>query len=1502
MFKKLKLTFGITLGVAVAAMAAGPAVATGGARQKAAPTVAQTQKHRLAPAELSSLQPHGKPASTGILRTSFAQKMLKTKATRSDFRSLTADGALKLPRQSSRRAPSLTRRNTGETDKEIYGAVIYSYKSDISPTGFYKVPTGDMPDALTMLAQSDYDISNATCGVWHGDTYLMMNLAFFYGEYFPEIDVFDINTGQCQLTSDLEPTDFAYSLAIDPVTDMIYGLFLNESGTDFDLGIFDPESLTSNHIAPLYGLDAADIAFTPDGKLYCLDRDGKLHTINKTSGVTALVAETDAVSMYYSTLVGDLTDNILYFIGTEDSGSYLYRIDPAEGECEYLYAMPNDEEVVGGFFMPAEIPASAPAAPTGLTATFKTGALSGTVSFTMPDTTTDGSNLTGTLNYTITANGTVCAKGSAEAGSDVETTVTLTASDLYSFAVICSNEAGAGKKAVCTAFVGQDTPKAPTGVQLTLTGNTLALTWPPVADSKFGGEIDADKISYAITPYINGEAGTTVNGLTGTTYTVEIDSDPDSVVRYTFGVASEYDGEISTAITLSNTCIAGAYSTPYSYSFSTQKDMNESFTVIDANTDGVKWHVATGEYDEDGETIPVAMIDYNSDENLDDWLITSPVRLQAGNRYTLTFKALPGMEETMEVFCGTQPTVGGMTQCVMEEFTLEEEYSLVEYSAPITVEADGRYFIGFHATSPADNFYIYLNDIAISAPVLLDAPAAAEITATALPDKALGAEITITAPLQTLNGNELTSLDKIELYRSETIINTFTEVEPGATYTFTDYGAGQGDNTYTTILYNAEGASPEATCTVYVGVGKPVEPVNVRIEEIEQGKVRITWDPVTTDELGNTLTTDDVTYTVAEYFSSSQMYVRAAGLTSPEYEYVVAVDDYQTFTQFAVFASTAAGNGYGTLSPSIAVGKPYDMPFNETFEQGAASHGMVFNDITAGGYWRLFNDASITGVTDADGNNGYAGFIGDAAGQSSQLLTGKIAVTGDNPALSLYLYGNGPTSANQLNISVVTPEGETEVLALTANTNGWTQYNVSLKQFAGKTIQLGLTATLRTNTVVLIDAISVYDGIAYDLSAESIAAPQAAAANAAHNITVTVRNRGTEPSGDFSVVLYANGERRSSIGMKSLQPNTAVNVKFEQEFTPLSPAQTEYFAEIESDTDTNAANDRTRSITVALKDNGLPTASGLNGSTSDGTVTLTWSAAANHSTPATVTEDFEDYEAYDTEMGGWTLVDNDGAAGGGIQGATIPGYNAGESTISYLVMHSELDLGAGFAPHSGDQCISNMYRADDGVVSDWIISPELNGEAQTISLYARSYIDTYKESFRVLASSTDRQLTSFTEVARFENISAAWTEFEASLPDGTKYFAIETFSEGCFFISFDDITYAPAVKEIVPAGYNIYRDGELINNGPVDATSYTDADVSEGIHSYCVTTLYETGESAPCEAISINVEHSGITAIDTDDNAGTIYYDMHGSRHGNPGTGIYIRVRGDKVEKIHKSR
>ena len=64
-----------------------------------------------------------------------------------------------------------------------------------------------------------------------------------------------------------------------------------------------------------------------------------------------------------------------------------------------------------------------------------------------------------------------------------------------------------------------------------------------------------------------------------------------------------------------------------------------------------------------------------------------------------------------------------------------------------------------------------------------------------------------------------------------------------------------------------------------------------------------------------------------------------------------------------------------------------------------------------------------------------------------------------------------------------------------------------------------------------------------------------------------------------------------------------------------------------------------------------------------------------------------------------------------------------------------------------------------------------------------------------------------------------------------------------------------AQEESFPIGYNIYRDGELLNSEPVMEFELIDSDLTIGqTYQYYVTALYEEGESEPSEILEVTLE------------------------------------------------
>ncbi len=180
---------------------------------------------------------------------------------------------------------------------------------------------------------------------------------------------------------------------------------------------------------------------------------------------------------------------------------------------------------------------------------------------------------------------------------------------------------------------------------------------------------------------------------------------------------------------------------------------------------------------------------------------------------------------------------------------------------------------------------------------------------------------------------------------------------------------------------------------------------------------------------------------------------------------------------------------------------------------------------------------------------------------------------------------------------------------------------------------------------------------------------------------------------------------------------------------------------------------------------------------------------------------------------------------------------------------------------SGDRHLCSIY-ASGGANDDWAISPKLDGRAQTVSFYARSYSADYPETLRVLCSTSGNEPGDFTELRKFSGMSDEWTRYDVELPEGAVYFAFNCVSDDCFMLFIDCVTYSTGERyELL--GYNLYRNAKRINDGLLKGISYTDRLVPAGEHSYAVTAVYTQGESAPSPEAYIEISGVGLTADET---------------------------------------
>lgn len=322
------------------------------------------------------------------------------------------------------------------------------------------------------------------------------------------------------------------------------------------------------------------------------------------------------------------------------------------------------------------------------------------------------------------------------------------------------------------------------------------------------------------------------------------------------------------------------------------------------------------------------------------------------------------------------------------------------------------------------------------------------------------------------------------------------------------------------------------------------------------------------------------------------------------------------------------------------------------------------------------------------------------------------------------------------------------------------------------------------------------------------------------------------------------------------------------------------------------------------------------GELSPGSIVLTWDAIDMPAltSPTARTEDFENPDYPDfaiNSFGGWTLYDGDKTTEYKI--VSIPNNPYAGSTKSWqLTQFERSGLPENYRPDfvgpDMSPSILISYSASEAKTDNWLISPELTGEEQTISFFIKAFSIAYgKETFEVLYSKDGKDVKDFVKLADPNNydtmgVGEDWTECHFTLPEGAKYFAIRHTTRNNWALMLDNISFIQA--SILPAdcqllGYNILRDGKLINDAPVTVTTFTDSNLANGSYDYQVAAVYSVGQSRYSKAVQAIVTNS--TAIRNASHTTlpssrpVFIYNLSGQRiHSANKQGIYI-VNGRKV-------
>lgn len=111
-------------------------------------------------------------------------------------------------------------------------------------------------------------------------------------------------------------------------------------------------------------------------------------------------------------------------------------------------------------------------------------------------------------------------------------------------------------------------------------------------------------------------------------------------------------------------------------------------------------------------------IAYDSTNTMNDWFYLNGINLTAGTSYRLTFYTrayvYSGSDELLEVKYGTAANSGSMTTTLFPSTTILGNIAYTQKFIDFTPSSTGVFYIGFHGITPANVWYLFVDDVSVT--------------------------------------------------------------------------------------------------------------------------------------------------------------------------------------------------------------------------------------------------------------------------------------------------------------------------------------------------------------------------------------------------------------------------------------------------------------------------------------------------------------------------------------------------------------------------------------------------------------------------------------------------------------------------------------------------------------------------------------------------------------------------------------------------------------------
>lgn len=924
--------------------------------------------------------------------------------------------------------------------------------------------------------------------------------------------------------------------------------------------------------------------------------------------------------------------------------------------------------------------------------------------------------------------------------------------------------------------------------------------------------------------------------------------------------------------------------------FDTQQAF-ESWTIVDQNG-GRTWEFLNG--------MAAYMLDYQTGLPGDDYYISPAFELDADKVYELKFyMGVLSKTENLRVLLGTSTDPASFTQ-VLADYPSVVSADSGDKTIKVYTPVSGTYRLAFYAYSEPNQHRVEIDNVKLIEKSPKGVPG--EVTNVILTPAAMGATqatLTFTAPTVTAAGETLEQISAIDISVGGVLEQTIDNPAPGELVTYQDTEVENGFNTYSIVARNEAGEGSAVEVTAFVGQDMPVAPTNAIARLNNDMSITITWDAPTQSVNGGYVDFDAVTYRVERNSVSSG--VVADGTSATTYTDNIPVTEGQVSASYTITPLYNGQQGTSANTNSVVTGKPLQLPYKASFAWGEQENWTLdgevndFDFYATGDIYDDWTGEPMIEAPDYDGGFLVAESMYADYGQQSRLVSPMLDLNSVSAPTMKFMFHYGRSQwydpewdgeiDDNIQVQVSFDGGEWQDVEnaqffMNEQTDGWVECEVMLpRNTQASFANIGLLASALSDQMgarrdMYVDNIRIAEAsVACDLAVTAFTIePKRADVDEDMTMKYDIVNRGSQDAQGYTVNIYRDGELYQSITDQALAAGstTTGTATYTTTAADADVEAINWQVEVVWSDDMMTDNNTSDIVATSVRPNELPAPEYLTATATDAGVVLNW-AECQSVEPAQgeieyVTDDFESYRPFAIDgVGEWTLYDGDGATTMVTPRIPVQYENQG-APMAFQVFNTtqsmtwvEENMDGAFAPHSGEQYMAAPSADYPFENDDWLITPCLDGRAQTISFWAKAATFD-SEWINVYVSTTDAHHDSFVKLNAEDRIyvNEGWREYTFDVPEGTRYLAVRCIRRSVMLM-IDDFTYAPAATSEAPRtlnGYNVYCDGNLIGYVPAPETTYTAPNAGSSA-VYTVTAVYAQGESLPSNEAS-----TGATAID----------------------------------------